>query len=224
MKLHYDPLSTTSRAVTFFLYDQAIAFDEAVVSLHQGDQRRPEFLALNPNGQVPVLEDGDFVLTESAAILRHVARRTGSAAWPEDVRGQARVDEALSWFESGLNTYFCKFSVYPRMLPELLALPEGSRADLQRLGAQGTQRYLDVLDRTWLAKAPFVCGEAITLADYFGAAILTLGFVIDFDFSAWPNVAAWLERLKRRPGWDPAFASFCGFLIASRREMAEAGA
>ena len=224
MKLHYDPLSTAARAVTFFLYDQGLAFEEAVVSLHLGEHRTPGFLALNPSGQTPVLEDGDFVLTESSAILRYLALKTGSATYPGDPKGAARVDEAMSWFSTNFRVYFCAFLVYARTLPELAWLRPETQADMARLGEGGTRRFLTVLDRQMLGGRTHVCGDQITIADYLGYALVSLGFAVDFDFGPYPNVQAWLDRLQARAGWDAAHASFSGYVRAIRAERGGASA
>ena len=68
MKLHHHPASTTSRIVQMFALDQGIGLDCQIVDLFTGAQMTPEYAKINPNQLVPVLEDGDFRLTESAAI------------------------------------------------------------------------------------------------------------------------------------------------------------
>ena len=73
MKLYFHPASTTSRAVALFATDQGIELDYQLVDLFAGMQREPEFTAINAHQAVPVLEDGDFRMTESSAILKYLA-------------------------------------------------------------------------------------------------------------------------------------------------------
>ena len=71
MKLYYHPISTTSRPLLMFAADNNIEMEMQVVDLMTGEHVKPPYLAVNPSGLVPVLEDGDFRLTESSAILKY---------------------------------------------------------------------------------------------------------------------------------------------------------
>src|SRR5271169_119856 len=93
MKLYYHPVSTTSRPVVLFAAESGIELEYQLVDLFTGAQYKPEFEAINPSHQVPVLEEGDFRLTESSAILKFLADRKGSPAYPSDPRKRARVNE-----------------------------------------------------------------------------------------------------------------------------------
>jgi glutathione S-transferase len=75
-RLHYDPISTAFRKVTFFLHDQGIPFESRTLDVLKGEQFAPDFLALNPSGAVPVLEDDDFVLIESGTSCPCARRRS----------------------------------------------------------------------------------------------------------------------------------------------------
>ncbi|HWG35604.1 MAG TPA: glutathione S-transferase N-terminal domain-containing protein, partial [Gemmatimonadaceae bacterium] len=72
MKLYYHPVSTTSRPIVLFAAESDIDLDYQIVDLFTGEQYQPEYAAINPSRQVPVLEDGDFRLTESSAILKYL--------------------------------------------------------------------------------------------------------------------------------------------------------
>jgi glutathione S-transferase len=80
MKLYYDPISTTTRPILLLAADDGIALDYEWVDLMTGAHMQPPFSAINPSQQVPVLQDGDFRLTESSAILKYLAEKTGSAS------------------------------------------------------------------------------------------------------------------------------------------------
>lgn len=215
MKLHYDPLATSARSVTFFLFDQGIPFEEQLVSMQLGDQHSPDFAVLNPNRQVPVLEDEGFVLTQSPAILKYVADHVASPAYPSEPRARARVNEAMDWFATGLHLPYCVFLSYRRMLPPLRALAAVTQAEMEALGQAMSARYLSVLDSHMLAGRPFVCGEEVTIADYLGFSHVTLGEVAAFDLGPYPHIRAWLSRMKARTGYDAAYAAFRGFIAAS---------
>ncbi len=223
MKLYYDPASRSSRIVTFFFHDNGIPFEEEIVTLAAGDQGLPHFLALNPNGQVPVLvgDDGTTV-TQSAAIIRHVAGKLGLAAYPEDPLTRLRIDEAVDWFQTGFYVFHCVLQSYTYILPQYLRLEPAILAAVRDLGRPGGGKYLRVLDEHMIASRNFVCGDRITLADYVGAANVTLGAFAGIDLSPYPNVERWLANLARRPGWTLAYAGFEGALSAfqARRQAA----
>ena len=216
MKLYHDPLSAQSRAIRCFLIDEGIPFDEEVIDLASGDQFAKGYDKVNPNRQVPVLEDDGFFLTESSAILRYLADKYSSLAYPEGLQARARVNEALDWFNTGFLFGFCYFGVYLRIVPDFSALNATTHADLGRLGAAKTQKYMTVLNGQMLGSRACVCGDEISIADYFGAALVNMGTAIGFDFSTYPNVAAWIRRMKQRPGWEPAHAGFNGLVSALR--------
>ncbi len=91
MKLHYHPASTTSRIVELFARDQGISLEYQLVDLFTGAHQHPDFAKMNPNRLVPVLEDGDFWLTESSAIVKYIAEKTGSPAYAKGLQALARV-------------------------------------------------------------------------------------------------------------------------------------
>lgn len=218
MKLYHDPFSAPARAVRSFLLDQGIAFDEHVIDLMAGDHLAEGFDSVNPNRQVPVLVDGQFRLTESAAILKYLGDKFSSPAYPQDFQQRARIHETMDWFNTGFLFNFCYCLVYTSILPVFTTMNAVSRADIEHMGALKSRKYLEVLDQHMLAGHDFLCGDAITIADYHGAALANMGTAVNFDFSRYPNVVAWLDRMESRPGWEPAFAMFNGFVSAMRAE------
>ena len=117
MKLYFHPISTTSRPITLFAADHGLQLDYEVVDLFAGEQVQPAYRAINPNQAVPVLEDGDFRLTESSAILKYLADKVGTTAYPQDLRLRARINERMDWFNTTLSRDFGHGFVYPQVLP-----------------------------------------------------------------------------------------------------------
>lgn len=218
MRLHHHPISTTSRAVLLFAADQAIALDLRVVDLFAGEHLEPPFAALNPNCQVPVLEDGSFRLTETTAIMKYLAARHGSRAYPVDARLRARVDERLDWLNTGLARDLGYGFVYPQLYPHHRRADEAAQQATLAWGRQHARRWIGVLDAAWLgADNPYLCGDRITLADYLGAALLSLGEAVRIDYAPWPHVAGWLARMKALPGWGDVNRVFETLLVAPNR-------
>ncbi len=93
MKLYCNPVSPTSLSVMLFCAEARIPFEPVVIDLMKSQQKTPDYLTLNPWGLVPVLEDDDFVLTESSAILKYLADKAKLPAYPHGLRERARVNE-----------------------------------------------------------------------------------------------------------------------------------
>jgi len=220
MKLFCDPISTTSRPVMLFIADHGLDVELAHVDLMTGGHQAPEYLAINPNGIVPFLVDGDLALGESSAILKYLAEKIGSPAYPAELKARAKVNEALDWFNTQFHEYFCLFTCYPAMgVPHGLD-PQIGQA-LMAYGAEHAVRWLKLLDERMLGGRPYVCGDEISIADYLGGSFVTLGEIAAFDLSPYPNITAWLERLRAGPNWNATYANFGG-LVSMVRGMAMA--
>src|SRR4029079_364109 len=117
MKLYYHPASTTCRPLMLFIAETGIPVEMQVVDLFTGEPVQPPDEAINPNGLVPVLEDGDFRLTESSAILKYLADSVKSPAYPTTLRERARVNEAMDWINSNLYRDLVYGVAYPQLFP-----------------------------------------------------------------------------------------------------------
>jgi len=207
MKLYCDPVSTTSRPVLMFIVEQGLEVEIVHIDLLSNAHQDPAYLALNPNGLVPFLVDEDLAIGESAAILKYLANVSDSTAYPEDLAAQAIVDAAMSWFSMQFHEYFCLFTCYPHMgVPQGLP-PELSQA-LVAYGREKVPRWLKVLDEHMLAGRPYVCGDHVTIADYYGLSFTLLGALADFDFGPYPNIQAWVARMQARDSYAATFATF----------------
>jgi glutathione S-transferase len=207
MKLYCDPISTTSRPVMMLVAELGLDVEIVKVDLMAGGHQSPDYLALNPNGIVPFLVDGDFHLGESTAILKYLARKAGSDFYPSDPQAQAKVDEATSWFTTQFHEYFCVMVCYPNM-----GVPHGMPTEqLQALMAYGREhapRWLKVLDECMLAGRDYVAGDKVSVADFLGLSFVLLGGLAAYDFSPYPNIQAWIARMQARPSYAPTFAAF----------------
>jgi len=213
MKLYYDPASTVCRPILLFLADHDLPVELDHVALATRENRADWFLDINPNGTVPALVDGAFTLTESATILRYLAGLAGSPAYPSEPRARAKVDEALDWFNTGFYRDHGYGLVYPQILPHYAILGGADRLAFHRERAAAR---LEILDRVMIAERAFVAGDAVSIADYFGASLVTMGEMIGYDLSPYPNVSRWLATMAARPGWDDANAAFYGWQSAIR--------
>jgi glutathione S-transferase len=213
MKLYFHPVSTTSRPVTLFAADHGIELDFQVVDLVAGEQTQPVYRAINPNQAVPVLEDGDFRLTESSAILKYLADKVRSPAYPTELRQRARVNERMDWINTTLAREFTYGFVYPQVLPKFKRDDAHVQHHVLAWGREQSNRWLQVLDESWLGQNRYLCGNEITLADYLGIAHITAGEIAQVDFSRWRNIAGWIARMKDRPTWAPVNEAFYTYFV-----------
>ena len=223
-KLHYDPASTVCRPLLLFLAEQPLKIELVPVSLAQGEHRSDAFARLNPNRLVPVLEEDGFILTESATILRYLAEVAGSPLYPVDLRARARVDEALDWFNTGFYRDHGYGIVYPQILPHY-QVDEAQRGALLAWHRERAEMRLQILNDHMIGDAgSWVAGSDVSIADMFGASLVTIGELVGFDLSPWPNVRRWLAAVQSRPSWAEANAAFYAWLNMIRPQALAAAA
>jgi glutathione S-transferase len=203
MKLYYHPASSTSRPLMLFAAEQGIALDMQVVDLFTGEHHKPPFEAINPNHLVPVLEDGAFRLTESSAILKYLADKVNSPLYPKDLQARARVNERMDWINTQLCRDLAYGFIYPQIFPAHKRRSDEAHAATLQWGKERAQGWLKVLDEHVLgAGNSWLCGDAMTIADYFGASFVALAELTGSDLSAYPNVKRWLGRMKALKSWQ----------------------
>ena len=165
------------------------------VNVRQGEQKAPEFVALNPSAKVPVLVDpgaagGRLVLTESAAILVYLAETSGRLL-PTDGEGRARVFEQLFFHASGLGPAFGQAGFFQRQAAEPQPLA------IARFSAEAN-RTLGVLDGV-LAERPYVSGDAFTVADIAHFGWLWRREFAGVSFEKTSHVSRWYDAVAARP-------------------------
>lgn len=212
MRLYHFNGSTTCRPVEMFAAEAGIALELVPVDLMTGEHVGPGYTAKNPTQQVPTLEDGDFLLTENAAILRYLATLADSPAYPKEPRARARVDEQLDWFNTGFSREFCYGAMYPRILPYLAFPDPAVQAAVEARCTEKGSRFMRILNDSMLKDpGPFLGGAEPNLADYMGVAYATLGEMARFDYSPYPRVQRWIAAMKARPGWKAGHAGWEGW-------------
>jgi glutathione S-transferase len=215
VKLYMHPVSMTSRPVRLFIAESGLEVDEQVVDLMTGEHYQEPFASFNPNRLVPVLEDGDLRLTESSAILKYLADKTSSPLYPKDLRERAKVNEIMDWFNTNFYRDFGYGLGYPQLFPHHKRPDAAVQQATVEWGRERAAVWLQVLNDHWLGDGrPYLTGDQITIADYFGVCLLTLGEVLGCDFAAYPNVARWVARMKQLPSWPKVNEALYGFAEA----------
>ena len=220
MKLYYHPVSTTCRPIMMFAADNDIEIDYQLVDLFKGEHTQEPYAKLNPCCQVPMLEDGDLRLTESSAILKYLAEKSGSAAYPaSDLKLRAQINEMMDWFNTGLYRDLGYGLIYPQLFPWLKRPDDAVHAGTIEWGRASANRWLKILDESFLEGKAYLLGDKLTLADYFGAALLTVGEVIHIDYAKYPNIKRWLDTMKSRPNWGKVNEPFYQHFVAPYKEQ-----
>ncbi len=192
IKLHYHPLSTYSRRVRVALLEKQIAFEPVVVDMARRQHREPAYLALNPYGRVPTLEEDGFVLYESTAILNYLeATHPKPPLVPADARQRALVDMHMKLCDIQMTRHAGTIIFPKRFLPKE-RWNEAAMADAK----SEIEKHLAILDRQ-LAGKSFLVAEQFTLADI--CYLPFLEFLPLMEIAPPPDVAAWSERLLARP-------------------------
>jgi len=202
MKLYMHPFSITSRPIRLFIAENKIPCEEQVIDLMTGEHHKEPYASMNPNRLVPMLDDGDFRLTESSAILKYLADKYNSAAYPKDLKQRAKVNEMMDWLNTNFYRDWGYGLAYPQLFPHHKRRSDEAHAGAIHWGQENSKKWLKILDEHWIGpKKQYLCGDQMTIADYFGVSLVTLGEVIKCDLSKYPNIWRWLNNMKKLNSW-----------------------
>jgi len=161
----------------------------------------PEFLALNPNGLVPVIRDGDFVLWESNTIIRYLAMRyNGAWLYPANPLARVRVDQWMDWQATDLNRSWSY--AFLGLVRESPAHQNAAEIDAS---LKSWTKHMRILNGQLEATRAFIAGSQFSLADVPIALSINRWLCTPFEHPHFPAVAEYFERLAARP----AFALYC---------------
>jgi|SRR5215471_10887087 glutathione S-transferase len=192
IKLHYHPLSTYSRRVLIALIEKEIAHEPVAIDMAARKHKEPTYLALNPYGRVPTLEEDGFVLYESTAILDYLeATHPDPALVPADARSRALVDMHMKLCDLQMTRPWAAIVFPKRFLPK----ERWNEAAMAEAKAE-IDKHLAIVERQ-LGDREFLVGNRFTLADL--CYLPFLEFLPLAEIKPPPAVAAWSERLLSRP-------------------------
>jgi glutathione S-transferase len=192
MKL-YEFAPTRSIRARWTLQELGVDFEAVAIDLVAGENRKPEFLALNPAGKVPVLVDGDLVLTESATIVWYLAEKYADRGLlPADLAQRAQVHRWLLFAVTELEQPLWRIAKHVHLYPPDQRLP----AEVNNAG-QDFKASAPVLDEHMRGRN-YVVGDTATIADFVTAYTLDMAHEANVlgDF---PRLVAYLERMYDRP-------------------------
>ncbi|MBZ9790583.1 glutathione S-transferase [Rhizobium sp. 3T7] len=205
MKLYSHPLSGHSHRAHLFLSLIGIDADVLQVDLAAREHKSASFLALNPFGQLPVLEDGDVIISDSNAILVYLAKKYAPEGWlPEEPAAAAAVQRWLSVAAGEI--------AYGPCAARLVTL-FGAKFDTEEVIARA-HRILQVIDDR-LVDRGWIAASRPTIADVALYSYIARAPEGNVDRSAYRNVTAWLERIEALPGFQPFQKSPVGIVEAA---------
>jgi glutathione S-transferase len=199
MRLFHFPMSFNARRAVMTAIHLNVDLDLVFVDLAKGEQRRPEFLSRNPSGKIPVLEDGDFVLSESHAIMQYLADKTpGQTVYPKEIRARADVNRWLFWSAHHFTPAVSILS-WEHRVKAVLGLGEPDPVAVKRGEAlvADNARILDahLADKQWIS------GDRLTLADLALATPLMIIRQARLPVNDFANLMVWLRRVESLDAW-----------------------
>lgn len=194
----YGSMMSRAPRCHWMLNELGLDFKVKPIAPMSPEQSTPEFLAVNPNGKVPVLDDGGTKIFESMAINLYLAMKYGKGLWPNSVEDQGRTLQWSHWVMSEMEPHLIA------ILIEKFFKPEGRTNEAKIKEAnEAMKRPLKVLDDHLKGK-DYLLGNAFSVADVNVASVLSLAHLVGQDYKAFPNVQKWYERCLSRPAFAKA--------------------
>ncbi len=201
MKLYYFEVLNPRKACAMARHLQS-PVDFVLMNVEAGEHKTPQFLALNPNGKLPVLVDGETTLWESNAIMCHLAHKANSDLWPSDSATQIEVLRWLSWNAEHFTNYAgaLYFEYYIKTRFDI-GKPDQAVVDEAR---DYVRKYGEVLDNH-LAGRNYLLGDRLTVADFATAITLPYAAIIHLPLEGFRNIERWHDRMNEMPAWREPF-------------------
>jgi len=199
MKLYMNSRSPNVRRIRLTAAAAGIELEEVSIDFAKGEHKAPDYLALNPNGAVPTLVDGDFVLTESRAMMQYVAsKKPESGLLPRDEAQRADVTRWQFWDAVHFSPNAAAIA-FERVFKSMLGLGEPNAAKIEE-SLTNLRRFGAVLDKR-LEGRTYLVGDKLTIADLTIASSLMYAKQAELPLSELPNVEAWFGRITELDAW-----------------------
>ena len=196
LTIHGSPRSRTMR-VLWMAEELGLSYSHDPIAYDDARLKSSAFLALNPAGAVPVIEDDGLSLPESLAITLYLAKRYGlGRLYPRELSEEAQVWRWSLWAQGELEPWICRETRETATAPTV--------AELVRPAAAAALATLEraLAGRTWLV------GQAFSVADFNVAAVLSPSRTAHLDLQPYPSIGGWLQRCYARPAAVAARARF----------------
>jgi glutathione S-transferase len=191
--------SANVQKVVWTLEELGLPYEHVPVGGRFGGNDTPDYLAMNPNGLVPTLRDGDLVVWESHAIVRYLAASYGAGTlWPADPKERASVDQWTDWTATTFQPAWIAVFWQLVRTPE----PQRDRAAIDKSVA-ATNRCFSIMEQA-LSKSPYLAGSQLTYADIVAGTAMYRWTTMEVERPPMPAVEAWHGRLSERPAFRKA--------------------
>ncbi|MFC5741684.1 glutathione S-transferase family protein [Dyella tabacisoli] len=172
------------------------------IALEHGEHLKPEYLAKNPNGKVPLLVDGDLILWESAAIMTHLAVKAGSNLWPSDGAQQVEVMRWLSWDLAHFSRHGGAL-YFENYVKPAIRMGETDAAVVAE-ATKFFKRFAGILDEH-LADRRYLVADQLSLADFAVASVLPWAKEAKLPLEGFTHIVRWHDRMMELPAWREPF-------------------
>ena len=193
MLILYGSMNSRAHRVVWMLKELRLAFKHVPTNFFDGSTHKPEFLAINPNGRVPALDDDGLLLWESLAINLYLAKKYGGPLAPETPREDALATQWSFWVATEIEKPLLLASANRALFAKEQRSEEEAQLAIAKLG-----RPFKVLDNH-LAGTSHLLGARFTVADLNVATVMDLAPQCGISLQAWPHVEAWHQRCLARP-------------------------
>jgi glutathione S-transferase len=204
MKLYQNKLSPNAKRVRVCANELGINLNIVELDFAKGEHKKPEYVAKNPMGKVPTLEDDDgYVIWESPAILTYLATKNPQLnLFPTDAKSRA---EALRWMF--WNSAHFESAIYALVFEKIVKPMMGAESDQKRIDSctKDFERYAPVLNQNLEGKT-WILGDAYSVADIAVGVVAELTLPLGLDLSRFPHIKSWVGRLTERAAWKKASA------------------
>ena len=200
MKLYLNTLSPNVRRVRLTAAVLELQLEEKTLDFTKGEHKSPEYLALNPNGAVPTLVDGDLVLTESRAIMQYLAcKKPESGLFPRDEQTRADITRWQFWDASHFSPQLGTLT-FEKIIKPTFGMGESDQGKIEE-AISGFRRFGAVLDKCLEGKQ-YLVGNALTIADLTIACSLMYAKQTDAPLGEFANIASWFSRISNLAAWQ----------------------
>ena len=192
----YGSLNSSAGRCLWLLEELGVEYEQVALDFKAGEHKNPEYLKINPNGKVPTLVHDDFVLWETLAINRYLAKTFAPNLLGQNLADSALIDQWSLWsvlhlyLPFSVAMYFAWFKI-------------GEAESVEKAKTIDAPPLLKILD-DYLAGKEFMVGGQFSVADINVASIVNLGARLEFDLSGFSNITSWLTKMREREAYQKA--------------------
>jgi len=199
IKIHAMPMSPRAFKVLFAAHQIGVPYEFVPLSIGGGGTRTPEYTAINPNQRMPSLEDGEFKLWESNAIVQYLAEQKPESGYlPRDLKERMTAVKWQFW-ESNHWDPACAIFMFERFVKQLFKMGDTDVAEIKK-GEAAMARLGPVLDGQ-LGKTRYAAGDRMTVADLSLAPSLVMAEAVQMPVTEYRNIQRWIAEMKALPAW-----------------------